>query len=538
MKKHLKLYFTENLDELLNYLHGRIEHFGITGNSVELTRTLCQFGCYNLLISNHHTVDVIYKFIKKEYEMNSLGERERASATRFLALYSVFEGYTKEALQYYKESQQLFWSLDLFEEEFMMLTEAYSWLYIWMNNQEEMHYCLQRMKYIQDTIKPPIEFINTIEHPPITRKLDIEYYYRYIIKKNWKINEKYVNSKNRIHLIYMIPALCMKLMNADHDQEMLQQTAFTLLANVNQFKHPFYKAYIYFIVGNALRDNSYILKAKELFLLNDVTDMAELCDAEKNIFSKVKKRSSKLTFKLFGNFEVYIGEKQITLTKWERKKAEELLLYLLVQPNLQALKDVIMDKFYADENYKKASNRIYVLIHTINNKIKNVIENDKPFISIMNGFIRIDHNQIEEIDVLNYLKLLSVGRLLWSDDQMAAIELFNKARKIYHNQVIPDMYYISWLEQFREDIKQKHTKMLNFLLKNTTNAEMINSLFVELIDCDPLNETSVKNYIAYLLGQSHYIKAKEIFQRYARTLKEELGLDVSAELKSLMDVVK
>lgn len=538
MEKHLKLYFTENLDELINYLHGRIEYFGITGNSVELTRTLCQFGCYNLFISNHHTVEVIYKFIKKEYDMRGLGERERASAARFLALYSVFEGYTKEALQYYKESQQLFSSLDLFEEELLMLTEAYYWLYIWMNNQEEMHYCLQRMKYIQEKIKTPIEIIKTIEQTPITRKLDFEYYYRYIIERSWRTTEKYLICKNRIHLIYTIPALCMKLINVKNDQDLLQQTAFTLLANVNQFKHPFYKAYIYFIVGNALKNKSYIIKAKEIFITNNVVDMAELCDAEINIFCKFKTRTNKLTFKLFGNFEVYNGEKQITFTKWERKKAEELLLYLLIQPNLQALKDVIIDKFYAEENYKKASNRLYVLIHTINNKIKNVIGTDKPFISIMNGFIKVDHDQIEEIDVLNYLKLLSVGHLLWSDDKIAAIELFNKARKIYNNQIIPDFYYIPWLEQFREDIRQKHAKILTILLKNDSNEEVINSLFVELIEIDPLNETSIKNYISFLKEHSQYGKAKEVYQRYVQTLKEELGLVVSDELKSIMDVVK
>lgn len=537
MKKHLKLYFTENLDELIDYLHGRIEHFGITGDSVDLTRSLCQFGCYNLLISNHHTVDVIYKFIKKEYDMKSLGEQERASATRFLALYSVFEGFTEEALQYYKESQQLFSALDLFEEELMMLTEAYYWLYIWMNMQEEMHYCLQRMKYIQEQIMYTIEIIKTLDQTPIVRKLDFDYYYQYIIERSWKFNEKHISGKNRIHLIYTIPALCMKLINANHDQEMLQQTAFTLLANVNQFKHPFYKAYIYFIVGNALKNKSYILKAKELFAANNIADMADLCDKEIGVFCKLK-TNNKLTFKLFGNFEVYNGGKPIPFTKWERKKAEELLLYLLIQPNLQALKDVIIDTFYTEENYKKASNRLYVLIHTINNKIKNVIENEKPFISIMNGYIKIDHDQIEEIDVVNYLKLLSVGHLLWSDDQIAAIELFNKARKIYHNEVIPDVYYIPWLEQFREDIKQKHAKMLHLLLKNTLNEEMKNNLFVELIDCDPLNETSIKKYIIFLKDQSQHLKAKVVYQRYARTLKEELGLDVSEELKSLMDVVK
>lgn len=538
MEKQLQLYFTENLDELINYLHGRIEHFGITGNSVELTRALCQFGCYNLLISNHHTVEVIYKFIKKEYDMRGLGERERASAARFLALYSVFEGYTKEALQYYKESQQLFSSLDLFEEELLMLTEAYYWLYIWMNNQEEMHYCLQRMKYIQEKIKPRIEIIKTIEQTPVTKKLDFEYYYRYIIERSWRLTEKYLIGKNRMHLIYTIPALCKKLININKDQDLLQQTAYTLLANVNQFKHPFYKAYIYFIVGNALENKSFILNAKEIFLTNNVVDLAELCEAEINVFSKLKTQTNKLAFKLFGNFEVYNGAKQIIFTKWERKKAEELLLYLLIQPNLQALKDVIIDKFYAEENYKKASNRLYVLIHTINNKIKNVIEREKPFISIINGFIKVDHDQIEEIDVLNYLKLLSVGHLLWIDDKIAAIELFNKARKIYQNQVLPDLYYMPWLEQFREDIRQKHTKMLTILLKNTSNEEVINSLFAELIECDPLNETSIKNYIIYLQDHSQYGKAKEVYQRYARALKEELGLGASDDLKSLLDVVK
>ena len=352
MKKHLKLYLTENLDELINYLHGRIENFGITGNSVELTRSLCQFGCYNLLISNHHTVDVIYKFIKKEYDMKNLGEPEAASATRFLALYSVFEGMTEQALLYYKESQRLFWSLDLYEEELLMLIESYNWLYLWMNNQEEMYYCLQRLKYIQDKIEPSIDTFKTIEQTPSTEKLDSAYYYWYIIEKKAASYEKYTNNnKNKMYLIHTIPSLCMKLVNSYNDHEKLQQTAFTLLANVNQFKHPFYKAYSYFLVGNALKNKSYLFHAKELFLANNLSELAELCDAESNI-SKVKNRPTKLTFKLFNNFEVYDGEQQISLMKWERKKAEELLLYLLIQPNLQALKEVIIDKFYPEENYK------------------------------------------------------------------------------------------------------------------------------------------------------------------------------------------
>lgn len=533
MKTHLQLYFTENWDELLNYLHRKIEHFGMIGNSVELTRSLCQFGCYNLLISNHHTADIIYKFIKKEYDLQNIGPLETASVTRFLALYSVFAENINQALSYYKESQQLFWSLDLFEEEAMMLSEAYEWLYIWINNQEEMHYCIQRMSFLQGKLDTNI--LQKIEHFPIIQSKDSAYYFWNLIMRSSKINDN-KKLKNRKYYGNTIPSLWIKLIDSYNEDDQLQQIAFTLLAQANQFKHPFYKAYSYFLVGNALKNESYLFIAKDLFLKTTLRDFAQFCNAEQKI-SKINE-PKKFTFKLFHNFEVYYGDKHIPLNKWERKKAEELLLFLLIQPNLQASKDVIIEEFYPEDDYKKASNRLYVLIHTINNKIRSIIEHENPFMSIVNGLIKIDKNCVEEIDVHSYLKLVSVGNLLWSDDQEAAVELLQKARKIYNKQILPHLLYSSWLEQFKDDIQNKYIKMLNLLLM--ANSEEVNKdrLYMELIECDPLNEDSVKKYVAYLQEKGNQAAAKEVYQKYAQALKEDIGLDVSAELKSLMGVIE
>lgn len=535
MRKHLQLYLKENWEELINYIHEKIEYFGFTGNSIELTRSLCQFGCYNLLISNHHTVDVIYKFIKTAYDLKSLGKQEAASATRFLALYSIFEGNIDQANSYYKESRQLFWSLDLFEEEAMMLSESYEWFYVWINNQEEMYYCLQRLRFLQKKIDSETNIYKKIEHIPIKNINEPAYYYWKLIVRNSIVNEQCI-CQNKTYHMYSIPSLCLEIIDCYENQDQLQQVAFTLLAQVNQFKHPFYKAYSYFLVGNSLKNNSYLLNAKNLFLQLKLPEYANLCNIE--LYFTRTNKVHKLTCKLFGEFEVYCDVNKVSLTKWERKKAEELLLYLLIQPNLRALKDVIIEEFYPEDDNKKASNRLYVLIHAVNNKIRNLLNNKKPLISIESGYIKIDNYQIEEIDVQNYLKLISVGNLLWSDDQAAAVELFEKARKIHNKLVMPHLLYIPWLEQFREDIKNKHIKMLEHLLTIYSDEIKKKSIYTELIDCDPLNEAFIKKYVEFLLKNGHYETAKETYLKYVQTLHDDLGLDVSDQLKNLMDVVK
>lgn len=60
-----------------------------------------------------------------------------------------------------------------------------------------------------------------------------------------------------------------------------------------------------------------------------------------------------LSFNLFNQFQVFYYRKQVNIQKWGRKKAEELILFLLVQPGYQASRDLILEEIFNYQDMQK-----------------------------------------------------------------------------------------------------------------------------------------------------------------------------------------
>src|SRR5690606_24131989 len=108
----------------------------------------------------------------------------------------------------------------------------------------------------------------------------------------------------------------------------------TLLAYTNQYKHPILQAWAKFLVGMIVCKEDYIEEAKTTF-------------SSLNIRVKNLIENEKFRFFLFNNFTVKKKSSHTPqLQNWTRKKAEELLIFLLTQPQYQVEKEVVLEELY------------------------------------------------------------------------------------------------------------------------------------------------------------------------------------------------
>ncbi|WP_180994069.1 bacterial transcriptional activator domain-containing protein [Bacillus sp. Marseille-P3661] len=552
MKRYLPLFFDNDWLRLGELLQEDVQNYGISGDSVRLTRALSQLGCCYLFQSKHPDAEIIFAFLIKELKCPRISYREKASITSFLALYEIFKGDVDQSISYFKQSQSYFTMIDEYEEETMMLVIALNWLYLLIDHKEGIYYVYERLKVLSESnssIKKLTKALYKKENFSV-HPINEWFWNRLFSNVSNSVSTSNHSEKNNELYFVKIAIQFLELYESytQADHENLGRYAFTLKAQVDQFKHPWYRAFGYYFIGKILQQESYLsdadlwfesLNLKESIKSFDLAIDFSLPSEFKKIFlnnppEQTSLTTPKLSFSLFHSFKIMYDGKEIKIEKWKRKKAEEILTYLLFQNNLRVEKEVLIETLFPNEPYNKASNRIYVNVHEINLVFKKIYNDDEPFVTLLNGKVIINYKLIEEIDVFVYLKLYSIGIKLWFEDRGAAIELFEKAVELFDKQLVPHLLYVSWLDTYRESISEKQISMLEKLLVFYKNSEKEEKYLLALYECDPFNEARIKRYLQFLTKQHRYDEANQLFLKADRLIKEEIGIQLSSDLKNLL----
>ncbi|MHB1167299.1 MAG: AfsR/SARP family transcriptional regulator [Carboxydocellales bacterium] len=257
-----------------------------------------------------------------------------------------------------------------------------------------------------------------------------------------------------------------------------------------------------------------------------------------------------LSFNLFNQFQVYCASEPVNILNWGRKKAQELVLFLLVQPGYQASRDLILEEVFNYEDVQKASNQLYVTIHQANKIFGQLLDQgasresgsevnpvkSKNFVQMIQGKLRLNEEIIEDVDLPNYQKLVSVGLKLWPTDTTAGVELLQKAKVLYSSRLMPEYFY-NWLERLRENLQSTQSsilkKLISYYLSKGAQTEIL-TLYEELVAVDPLDEYPWQEYITYLLKIGSKTEAQLKYNKYTKLLREQLQLEPSAELTWLL----
>lgn len=227
----------------------------------------------------------------------------------------------------------------------------------------------------------------------------------------------------------------------------------------------------------------------------------------------------------FGKMRFLCRDREVQNIHWKRNKAKELFTYLLLQPHYAAAKDATAELLFRQEDYEDMSNQLYVAVHQIKRTLREYL--DIPHgITIKNGMIRLNEQMIDHVDVEKYNTLIRVGDQLWQTHPDLSSELYDEAQQLY-GELVPTLQYIDWLDQYREDLLKKQTRILKRLgIYATSIQEMERAelYYLEWIHLSPFEEEAYQALLKLLLKMGRAGAAKQWYHKMEQLFRDELGI--------------
>ncbi|TYP75774.1 AfsR/SARP family transcriptional regulator [Paenibacillus methanolicus] len=225
---------------------------------------------------------------------------------------------------------------------------------------------------------------------------------------------------------------------------------------------------------------------------------------------------------------------QVAEPVWKRRKAGELLVYLLLQPAYKANREQVLERVFGEGETAKQSNQLYVTLHDLRHTLREMGMSDPVYVK--RGVIGLDEQIIEHVDAEAYMTLSRVGDQLWNDDREAACRLYEEALPLY-GQLATELPNVEWLERTREQMLDRQTNMLKRLaiyyteLRDEVKAEQALSEWIAL---RPKQEEAYEAMIRHCLAKSHRAEAIGWYKRLERMYEEEFGSEPLEETKRLL----
>ncbi|MCQ6563603.1 AfsR/SARP family transcriptional regulator [Paenibacillus mendelii] len=242
----------------------------------------------------------------------------------------------------------------------------------------------------------------------------------------------------------------------------------------------------------------------------------------------------KWRIKLMGGIRFSTTDGTYAEPAWKRRRAGELLVFLLLQPGYKANREQIIDRVFGEGETAKRSNQLYVTLHDLRHTLKEMGMSDTVYAK--RGVIGLEEHVIEQIDVETYVALSRVGDQLWMDDREAACRLYDEALPLY-GQLATELPSAEWLERLREQLLDRQTNMLKRIaiyyseLQDDVRAEQ---RLNEWIALRPEQEEAYETMIRHCLDKGHRAEAISWYKRLERICKEELGIELLEKTKRLI----
>ncbi|MBW7474946.1 winged helix-turn-helix domain-containing protein [Paenibacillus oenotherae] len=219
---------------------------------------------------------------------------------------------------------------------------------------------------------------------------------------------------------------------------------------------------------------------------------------------------------------------------WKRRKAGELLVYLLLQPGYKANREQLIERVFGEGEPAKRANQLYVTLHDLRQTLKDVGLPQDP-VYAKRGVIGIDDVIVDAVDAETYITLSRVGDQLWLDDREAACRLYDEALPLF-GQLAPELPVSEWLERIREQLVERQTVMLKRLAiyySELHDEVRVEQRLADWIALRPEQEEAYEFMIRHCLLRGRRAEAIGWYRRLERTCREQ-GTEPLAETKRLL----
>ncbi|WP_240762961.1 AfsR/SARP family transcriptional regulator [Paenibacillus thalictri] len=267
----------------------------------------------------------------------------------------------------------------------------------------------------------------------------------------------------------------------------------------------------------------------------DFPDHPRLNQAGAAAADEIRPAAARWKVHFFGGLKITSQGTELTGIGWKRKKAKELFIYLLLQPNYSANKEEAAEQLFQQRDPDRTFKHLYVIVHQLRKALQATILTEDGVI-IKDEQIRLNESVIEFVDVEQYISLLKIADQLWMQERALALEFYTKAYAQY-DKLLPEYPYLDWVEKQREFLLGKQLYVLQRLgstAEQQKEHEQAELYYREWLELAPYHEEAYQAMIRLLIATGRDHEAERCYNQLAVMCREQLNARPTEETRRLL----
>jgi SARP family transcriptional regulator, regulator of embCAB operon len=196
--------------------------------------------------------------------------------------------------------------------------------------------------------------------------------------------------------------------------------------------------------------------------------------------------------RLFGELAFFLGEKQVPLWTWRSKKAVSLLALLVHHRGDPVHREQAMEALWPTGDPERARKNLNVALTTLRRGLEKVDPDGAVCIRRQGAFYRLAPELIDQVDVLEFLRLRDEAfHRADIGDLAAALAAAERARALVVSDYLTSELYAEWAIAEREHLRQLNLdltlRQAEWLVELDRPAEAARSAR-DVLDADPVRK--------------------------------------------------
>lgn len=244
-----------------------------------------------------------------------------------------------------------------------------------------------------------------------------------------------------------------------------------------------------------------------------------------------------LTLKILGPTEIYRDpSKPFAPDAWTTKRARDIFFYIATSKHRRVAKEVLIEAFWGDEDLETVEKNFHPTISHIRKALNSRQQLKQNFIVFRDGAYQLNPELSYFIDTEEFLAAIAHAETAKKkNDVTARCKHLTRAYELYRGDFLEGSYE-DWAEEQRHFYRERFSQVLSGLAKlSLTEKKWPDALKFanEILAIDPYREDLHRLVLKVLSAQGKHTAFKKHYEDMSHLLKQELGIEPSAETKKV-----
>lgn len=242
-----------------------------------------------------------------------------------------------------------------------------------------------------------------------------------------------------------------------------------------------------------------------------------------------------------GFFRVERGDQVLVDETYRNRKAKLLLKYLITHYGRRVCKDELLELLWPDLEPEAGMNNLHGTIHMLRRLLGGAQGDGAQYLLYADGCVYFNPSSPHWWDVEAFRRSLARAATLdqWGDRD-GALASYMEALALYRGHFLEEDSFQDWSAPMRETLREKWLGALARtaeLHEERGEAEEAIDLLRKVIHEDRYREQAYRHLMRCLYQVGHRNEALQLYQRLARLLQEDLGVEPMAETTAVRDAI-